>query len=122
MWVPSGENTGVAAPKPEGSPVEAIGAPVATLKSPLVLGGETPIVSVLVGDEEDTLRAGYFLFERGYYVQSVTFPAVPYHGGVLRIQVNANHLAESIDGLIQALANLQRVMPLPTPPEQLRVA
>src|SRR5262249_45629123 len=69
-----------------------------------VLGGETPIVSVLVGDEGDTLNAGMFLFEHGYYVQSVTFPAVPYHGGVLRVQVNANHLPESIDDLLEALA------------------
>ena len=59
----------------------------------VVQGGQTPIVSVLVGDEEDTLKAGNFLFEQGYYVQSVTFPAVPYHAGVLRIQVNANHTA-----------------------------
>ena len=69
-----------------------------------VLGGETPIVSILVGDEEDTLEAGHFLFQQGYYVQSVTFPAVPYHGGVLRIQVNANHSLDAVDGLVGALA------------------
>src|SRR5205823_6519490 len=69
-------------------------------------GGLTPIVSVLVGDEEDTLRAGAFLFEQGYYVQSVTFPAVPYHAGVLRIQVNANHPAVAVDGLLAALDRL----------------
>jgi 7-keto-8-aminopelargonate synthetase-like enzyme len=80
-----------------------------------VLGGETPIVSILVGDEEDTLNAGSFLFERGYYVQSVTFPAVPYHGGVLRVQVNANHLPESIDGLLTAFAELKNVIRLPGP-------
>jgi 7-keto-8-aminopelargonate synthetase-like enzyme len=80
-----------------------------------VLGGETPIVSVLVGDEADTLRAGSFLFERGFYVQSVTFPAVPYHAGVLRIQVNANHRKESIDALIDAVAALHRTRPLPGP-------
>jgi 7-keto-8-aminopelargonate synthetase-like enzyme len=84
-------------------------------------GGETPIVSVLVGDEEATLNAGHFLFEKGYYVQSVTFPAVPYHAGVLRIQVNANHTEESIDGLLAALAALQRVISLPGP-EQVRLA
>jgi 7-keto-8-aminopelargonate synthetase-like enzyme len=83
-----------------------------------VLGGETPIVSVLVGDEADTLRAGSFLFERGFYVQSVTFPAVPYHAGVLRIQVNANHRRESIDELIAAIAALHQARPLPGP-EQL---
>jgi 7-keto-8-aminopelargonate synthetase-like enzyme len=85
-----------------------------------VLGGETPIVSVLVGDEADTLNAGRFLFERGYYVQSVTFPAVPYHGGVLRIQVNANHSSDSIDGLVNALAELQKTMSMPGPEALLR--
>ena len=79
----------------------------------LVLGGETPIVSVLVGDEEDTLNAGNFLFEHGYYVQSVTFPAVPYHAGVLRIQVNANHTADAVDGLLHAMDELRRVIALP---------
>jgi 7-keto-8-aminopelargonate synthetase-like enzyme len=79
----------------------------------VVMGGVTPIVSVLAGDEEDTLKAGNFLFERGYYVQSVTFPAVPYHAGVLRIQVNANHTSESVGGLVEAFAMLQRVVPLP---------
>jgi 7-keto-8-aminopelargonate synthetase-like enzyme len=81
----------------------------------VVLGGETPIVSILVGDEELTLRTGLELFERGYYVQSVTFPAVPYHAGVLRIQVNANHLTESIASLLGAMAELKRKIHLPGP-------
>jgi 7-keto-8-aminopelargonate synthetase-like enzyme len=80
-----------------------------------VLGGDTPIVSVLVGDEGETLNAGGFLFDRGFYVQSVTFPAVPYHAGVLRIQVNANHKIDSIDRLLDAFAALQRVSLLPGP-------
>jgi 7-keto-8-aminopelargonate synthetase-like enzyme len=87
-----------------------------------VLGGETPIISVLVGDEADTLSAGHFLFEQGYYVQSVTFPAVPYHAGVLRIQVNANHGAEAIDGLLDAFAALRRVVRLPGPEQLVRPA
>jgi 7-keto-8-aminopelargonate synthetase-like enzyme len=80
-----------------------------------VMGGETPIISVLVGDEAATLNAGNFLFENGYYVQSVTFPAVPYHAGVLRIQVNANHPTEAIDGLLNKLEALKKVIPLPGP-------
>jgi 7-keto-8-aminopelargonate synthetase-like enzyme len=71
-----------------------------------VLGGHTPIISVLVGDEEKTLRSGLYLFERGFYVQSVIFPAVPYHAGVLRVQVNANHTSEQISGLIDAFEEL----------------
>jgi glycine C-acetyltransferase len=83
----------------------------------VVLGGQTPILSVLIGDEEDTLNAGNFLFEQGYYVQSVTFPAVPYHAGVLRIQVNANHLRESIIGLLDAVAKLAQHIHLPGGPD-----
>ncbi|MBY0228740.1 MAG: pyridoxal phosphate-dependent aminotransferase family protein [Gemmataceae bacterium] len=79
----------------------------------VVQGGKTPILSVLVGDEEATLRSGKFLHEQGYYVQSVTFPAVPYHAGILRIQVNANHTAQSIDGLVEAMRKLARAIELP---------
>lgn len=81
----------------------------------VVMGGLVPIVSVLAGAEETTLQAGRFLFERGYYVQSVIFPAVPHGAGVLRMQVNANHDPAQIDGLLAALAELKRVMPLPGP-------
>ena len=77
-----------------------------------VMGGATPIVSVKIGDEADTLRAGKFLFDQGYYVQSVLFPAVPYHAGVLRVQCNANHDDSSIDGLIGAFARLSEAMSL----------
>jgi glycine C-acetyltransferase len=77
----------------------------------VVMGGATPIVSVKIGDEAETLRAGKFLFDQGYYVQSVLFPAVPYHAGVLRVQCNANHDDASIDGLIDAFAALTRVSP-----------
>jgi 7-keto-8-aminopelargonate synthetase-like enzyme len=87
-----------------------------------VLGGQTPIISILIGDEEATLTAGHFLFERGYFVQSVTFPAVPYHAGVLRVQVNANHLPESIAGLLNALGELKDALHLPGPEALIRLA
>jgi glycine C-acetyltransferase len=82
-----------------------------------VMGGATPIVSVKIGDEADTLRAGKHLFDQGYYVQSVLFPAVPYHAGVLRVQCNANHDDRSIDGLIDAFASLTKAIGLPVPCE-----
>ncbi len=82
-----------------------------------VMGGATPIISVKIGDEADTLRAGKHLFDQGYYVQSVLFPAVPYHAGVLRVQCNANHDDRAIDGLIDAFASLARAMGLPVAAE-----
>ena len=78
-----------------------------------VLGGETAIVSITIGDIEKTFRAGKWLFDRGYYVQSATFPAVPINGGLLRIQVNANHSVEQIDGLLTELADLRTEFKLP---------
>jgi len=71
-----------------------------------VLGGVGAIASIVVGDELTTLRAGRELFEQGYYVQSVVFPGVPHHGGVLRVQINANHRPASITGLVEAIAGL----------------
>ncbi len=71
-----------------------------------LLGGVGAIASVVVGDELATLRAGRDLFEQGYYVQSVVFPGVPHHGGVLRFQINANHRPESITGLVETIAGL----------------
>ena len=84
----------------------------------VVQGGITPILSVLVGGEEETLTAGNYLFEQGFYVQSVTFPAVQYHAGVLRIQINANHTSASVDGLVEAIGRLRQVVPLPTVEEE----
>ncbi len=72
-----------------------------------VLGGESAILSVLIGDIEQTLAAGKWLFDRGFYVQSATFPAVPINGGLLRIQVNANHTLEAVDGLLEAFADMK---------------
>lgn len=64
----------------------------------VVMGGLGPIVTVLVGEEDTTLQAGKYIFDRGYYVQSVVAPAVGRGGGVLRIQVNANHETAAIEG------------------------
>jgi len=71
-------------------------------------GGIGPIVSIVVGDIEKTLEAGRRLFELGYYVQSVTYPAVPLNGGLLRVQINANHTWEAIEGLLEAIGNVSR--------------
>ncbi len=88
----------------------------------MVSGGATPILSVLVGDEVDTLKAGKFLFDQGFYVQSVLFPAVPYHGGVIRVQCNANHTDTEINGLIAGFAALKQAMGLPASSQRPGVA
>ncbi len=96
--------------------IERLGSGLAALDL-VVLGGDSPIMSVLVGHEEQAFKAGKFLYDRGYYVQSVTFPAVPFRSAVLRIQVNSNHLPEAIDGLVEAMADVKACIPLPSPEE-----
>jgi 7-keto-8-aminopelargonate synthetase-like enzyme len=80
----------------------------------IVGGGVAPIVSVQIGDIEETFAAGKWLFDRGYYVQSATYPAVGITEGLLRIQVNANHPPAAIDGLIAAFGELKQAFKLPT--------
>src|SRR5271165_2362225 len=87
----------------------------------IVSSGATPIISALVGDEADTLRAGKVLFDQGFYVQSVLFPAVPYHGGVIRVQCNANHTEEAVDGLVDAFRELKGAIKMPTRSTQSRL-
>jgi 7-keto-8-aminopelargonate synthetase-like enzyme len=86
--------------------VDRLTAGVENLNLPMT-GGHGAVISVGVGDIEKTLKAGKWLFDRGFYVQSATYPAVPIMGGILRIQVNANHSVDSIDCLIEALADLK---------------
>lgn len=76
-------------------------------------GGKGAVVAITIGDFEQTLKAGKWLFDRGFYVQSATYPAVPFMGGILRIQVNANHPIEAIDRLLDALNGLKTAFQLP---------
>lgn len=75
-------------------------------------GNVSPIVAIPIGDIEETLMAGRYLFDRGYYVPSVTYPAVPINGGLLRIQVSANNHEESIDGLVATIAEMKENLKL----------
>jgi 7-keto-8-aminopelargonate synthetase-like enzyme len=76
-------------------------------------GGEGAVASITVGDIEKTLLAGKFMFDRGFYVQSATYPAVPIMSGILRIQVNANHSEAAVDELLNAFADLKTEFNLP---------
>jgi 7-keto-8-aminopelargonate synthetase-like enzyme len=81
-----------------------------------VLGGdESAIVAVIIGEFETAFEAGKWLFDRGFYVQSAHYPAVPINGALLRIQVNANHPPEAIDELLNALGDMKQALKLATP-------
>jgi 7-keto-8-aminopelargonate synthetase-like enzyme len=68
--------------------------------------GESPVVPVPIGDEEETLRAGLFLLDQGIYVNSVVYPAVSKGSGLLRISLNANHTVTQLAMLVSAIKKL----------------
>ena len=62
------------------------------------------IVPVPLGAEERALRISDALFSRGIFVPAIRPPTVPPGTSRLRVSVRADHTAEQIDRLVEALA------------------
>jgi 8-amino-7-oxononanoate synthase len=76
------------------------------LPYPLV-STDSPIVPILVGDEDAAVALAFLLGESGIHVDAVRFPAVPLRKARLRIQLNAGHTNQNIDQLIDTLRTHQ---------------
>lgn len=63
----------------------------------------TPIVPIMIGNEEASDIMAQVLFTEGIYVDAVKFPAVPFGKSRLRVQLNSGHTNEQIDHLIDVL-------------------
>jgi 8-amino-7-oxononanoate synthase len=68
----------------------------------------SPIVTVFLGSEDLLHRVGGDLFERGFKVGVVSYPAVPKNQAILRMSVSARHTNEDLDRAIDALAEVDR--------------
>jgi glycine C-acetyltransferase len=64
---------------------------------------ESPIVPILIGDEDAADALARSLGEAGIHVDAVRFPAVPLRKARLRIQLNAGHTRTDIDLLVDTL-------------------
>lgn len=71
-----------------------------------LLGGESPITPIVIGDELTADRMGARLLEEGVYVPALGYPVVPRGEARLRAQPSAAHTVSDID---QALVALERV-------------
>jgi len=69
----------------------------------ICLAGETAIIPVLIGDEEDAFRLSAMLFERGISVPPAVYPAVSMGKARLRFCVTSSHKEEQIDFAITQL-------------------
>jgi 7-keto-8-aminopelargonate synthetase-like enzyme len=67
---------------------------------------ETPICTVLIGDNALTMEADRRLMARGVFAQGIRPPSVPAQGARLRTTLMATHTAENLD---YALASFKEV-------------
>jgi len=65
--------------------------------------GDSPIISLVLGDEGRTMAAAEKLGERGLFVVAVRPPTVPRGSSRLRITLSANHSDSEIQQLIDAM-------------------
>ena len=68
-----------------------------------VIGNQTPIVPVVLGDEERALAVANELARRRLYVPAVRPPTVPPGTSRLRFSMRSNHIREHIDLAIRGL-------------------
>jgi 8-amino-7-oxononanoate synthase len=72
------------------------------------LGSQTPIVPVLIGDDELTLMFWKGLWEAGVFTTPALPPGVPMGASIIRTSVNANHTGEQLDALLEAFHGVGR--------------
>ncbi len=68
---------------------------------------KTPIVPVMIGNEEKAKAFSAKLFDEGVYAQAITFPLVPRGKARLRMIVTADHTRKDLDETITALEKLK---------------
>lgn len=71
------------------------------------LQSTTPIIPVVVGNEDDALNLSQYLWENNIWVSAIRPPTVPKGSARLRLTVTANHDKEHVDSLINVLKNFK---------------
>jgi glycine C-acetyltransferase len=66
----------------------------------------TPIVPVVIGDENVTRRIASDLHDQGIFASPVTFPAVAKTRSRIRFSVMSSHTREELDSVVEAMAVL----------------
>ena len=64
------------------------------------LGSQTPIVPVLVGQDEVAIQVWRGLWDGGVFTTPAIAPAIPPGQAIIRTSVNANHTEDQIDRVL----------------------
>ncbi|MBP7795788.1 MAG: pyridoxal phosphate-dependent aminotransferase family protein [Elusimicrobiales bacterium] len=69
---------------------------------------QTPIIPILIGDNEKTFRLWRMLFDNGVFSNPVISPAVPPKRTLLRVVVTATHTREQLDRALEVFEKCYR--------------
>lgn len=73
---------------------------------------ETPVIPVLVGDEEKVLIMWRRLFDEGVFASPVLYPAVPQGMALIRTSCMATHTRDDLDQVLEIFGRVGREMGL----------
>ncbi|MBM3253775.1 MAG: aminotransferase class I/II-fold pyridoxal phosphate-dependent enzyme, partial [Candidatus Omnitrophica bacterium] len=73
-----------------------------------ILESRTPIIPILLGDNELTMNFSKMLLEEGIFIQGIRPPTVPKGSARLRITVIATHTREDLDKALEAIVKVAK--------------
>lgn len=76
----------------------------------MVPNGITPIISILIGADEDALRASRSLQDLGFDVPAIRPPTVPERSARLRLNISLRHSEEELRAVVEAVAKIESEM------------
>jgi len=71
---------------------------------------ETPIIPIIIKEEDKTLKAWKMLFENGVYTNPVIPPAVPPNLSLLRTSYIATHTDEQLEEVLEIMARVGKAL------------
>lgn len=69
-----------------------------------ILESETPIIPLLVGDEDKAMKFSKMLFEEGIFIPAIRPPSVPKDTSRLRITLMATHTKENLNFVLDKIS------------------
>jgi len=71
---------------------------------------ETPIIPVIIGDDDATFMLWKFLREEGIFTNPVIYPAVPKGESLIRTSYSATHTDEELDIVLKAFEKCGKIL------------
>ncbi len=67
---------------------------------------ETPIFSIIIGDEEKAMRVAEYLMDKKFFIKAIRYPTVAKGQARLRIALNATHSKNHMKELVKVLSEV----------------